>query len=575
MHIESVPNRNSHPTILLREGWREGKRVRKRTLANLTHWPAAQVEALRAVLAGKTLVSIEEVFVLERSLPHGHVEAVLSMIRKLGLERMLSSRRCRERDLVVAMLVSQLIHPSSKLATTRLWHTSTLAEELSVEDADEDALYEALDWLLARQKRIEGALARRHLSEGAVVLYDVSSSYYEGHTCPLVRYGHNRDRKKGTPIIVYGVMTDAQGCPVAVEVYPGNTGDPKTVPDQVETLRKRFGLSRVVLVGDRGMLTQTQIEHVKTYPGVGWISALRSPAIRKLVQSGALQMSLFDERNLAEIHSPDYPDERLVACMNPLLRQQRRRKREELLVMTEQALEKIVRDVARRTRTPLDRGQIGVKVGRVLNAYKVGKHFKTEIADGHFAWERDQASIHAEAALDGVYIVRTSESAERLSSEDAVRQYKSLSQVERLFRTLKSIDIRIRPIRHRTPSHVRGHIFLCLLAYYVEWHMRQALAPLLFDDEQLAVDRAVRDPVAPAEPSLASRKKKTARETKDGLSIHSFTTLLRSLATRCRHRCRMTSAPTGATLEQLTEPTPLQAKVSELLEVFPGRAQRS
>jgi transposase len=572
MHIESVPNRNSHPTVLLREGWREGQRVRKRTLANLTHWPAAQVEALRAVLAGKTVVSIEEVFVIERSLPHGHVEAVRSMIRKLGLERMLSSRRCRERDLVMAMLVSQLIHPSSKLATTRLWHTSTLAEELSVEDADEEALYEALDWLVARQKKIEDALARRHLSDGALVLYDVSSSYYEGRTCPLAQFGHSRDRKKGKPIIVYGVMTDGQGCPVAVEVYPGNTGDPKTVPDQVETLRQRFGLSRVVLVGDRGMLTQTQIKHLKSYPGVGWISALRSPAIRKLVQSGALQMSLFDERNLAEIHSPDYPDERLVACLNPLLREERRRKREELLVMTEQALEKIVGQVARRTRTPLDQGQIGLKVGKVLNAYKVGKHFKIEIADDYFAWERDEASIQAEAALDGVYIVRTSEPAERLSTEDAVRQYKSLSQVERLFRTLKGIDIRIRPIRHRTPAHVRAHIFLCMLAYYVEWHMREALAPLLFDDQELAAARTTRDPVAPARPSRSSHRKRTTRRIVDGLPVHSFTTLLKSLATQCRNRCRMASAPTGATLDQLTEPTPLQAKVSELIDAFPGSA---
>jgi transposase len=572
MHIERVPNRNSRPTILLREGWREEGRVRKRTLANLTNWPAHQVEALRRVLKGETLVSVDEAFTVERSLPHGHVEAVLDMVRRLGLEKLISSRRCRERDLVVGMLVEQLIHPCSKLATTRLWHATTLAEELSIGDADEDALYEALDWLLERQKRIESALARRHLEDGCLVLYDVSSSYYEGHTCPLVRYGHSRDQKKGKPIIVYGVMTDGVGRPVAVDVYPGNTGDPTTVPEQVEKLRTQFGLSRVVLVGDRGLLTQTQIKHLKAYPGVGWISALRSPAIRKLVESGALQMSLFDRQNLAEMISSEYPGERLVACMNPLLKEERGRKREELLGMTAAALDKIARDVARRTKKPLDRGEIGVKVGKVINTYKVGKHFKTRIEDGFFTWERDEASIQRESALDGIYVIRTSEPRERLSAEDAVRQYKSLSQVERLFRTLKGIDIRVRPIRHRTEAHVRAHILLCMLAYYVEWHMRQALAPLLFDDEHLATDRKVRDPVAPAVPSASARRKKAKRVADDGFPVHSFETLLQELGTRCRNRCRMKSVPTGATLDQITEATPLQARAMQLLGAFPGSA---
>jgi len=570
MHVERVPNRNSRPTILLREGWREEGRVRKRTLANLTHWPAHQVEALRRVLKGETLVSLQEAFIVERSLPHGHVDAVLAMMRRLGLEKLISSRRCRKRDLVLGMLVAQLIHPCSKLATTRLWHTTTLAEELSIGDADEDALYEALDWLLERQKRIEGALARRHLEESCLVLYDVSSSYYEGHTCPLVRYGHNRDRKKGKPIIVYGVMTDALGRPVAVDVYPGNTGDPTTIPEQVEKLRTRFGLSHVVLVGDRGMLTQTQIERLKEYPGVGWISALRSRAIRKLVESGVVQMSLFDHQNLAEMISPEYPGERLVTCMNPFLKEERRRKREDLLGMTAERLGKIARVVARRTKKPLDRGQIGVKVGKVINAYKVGKHFKTRIEDGFFSWERDEVSIQREAALDGIYVIRTSEPRERLSAEDTVRQYKSLSQVERLFRTLKGISIRVRPIRHRTEAHVRAHIFLCMLAYYVEWHMRQALAPLLFDDEQLATDRKIRDPVAPDEPSASARRKKAERVGDDGFPVHSFATLLQELGTRCRNRCRMRSVPTGATLEQITEATPLQARAMDLLAAFPG-----
>jgi len=569
MHIERVPNRNSHPTILLREGWREEGRVRKRTLANLTDWPAHQVEALRRVLKGEALVSLDEAFVVERSLPHGHVEAVLSVIRQLGLERMISSRRCRQRDLVIGMLVEQLIHPCSKLATTRMWHTTTLAEELSIGDADEDALYEALDWLLARQRRIEKKLAGRHLQDGSLVLYDVSSSYYEGHTCPLVRYGHNRDRKQGKPIIVYGVMTDAVGRPVATDVYPGHTGDPTTVVDQVEKLQTRFGLSRVVLVGDRGMLTQTQIEHLKAYPGVGWISALRSPAIRKLVESGALQMSLFDHQNLAETISPEYPGERLVACMNPLLKEERRRKREALIGMTSVALGKITRDVARRTKAPLGKDEIGLKVGKVINAYKVGKHFKLRIEDGSFSWERDEASIAREKILDGIYVIRTSEPRERLSAEDAVRQYKSLSQVERLFRTLKGIDLRIRPIRHRTEAHVRAHIFLCMIAYYVEWHMRQALAPLLFADEELAADRKVRDAVAPAKPSASARRKKVKRVGTDGLPVHSFETLLRELGTRCRNRCRMKSSPAGATMDQITERTALQARAAELLTALP------
>ena len=569
MHIERVPNRNSHPTILLREGWREGKRTCKRTLANLTDWPPAQIESLRRVLRGEALVSIEEVFAVERSLPHGHVEAVLGIVRKLGVEKMLSSRRCRERDLVLGMLVEQLIHPCSKLATTRMWHTTTLAEELSIGDADEDALYEALDWLLERQGRIEGKLAKRHLSEGGLVLYDVSSSYYEGHTCPLVRYGHNRDQKKGKPIVVYGVMTDPVGRPVAVDVYPGNTGDPTTVPDQVEKLRQRFGLSRVVLVGDRGMLTQTQIKHLKAYPGVGWISALRSPAIRKLVESGALQMSLFDHQSLAEIASPEYPGERLVACLNPLLRDERRRKREALLGMTAAALEKIAGQVARRTKKPFGKDEIGLKVGKIINRFKVGKHFQLRIEDGHFAWERDEAAIQREEALDGIYVIRTSEPRKRLSAEDAVRQYKSLSRVERLFRTLKGIDLQVRPIRHRTAAHVRAHIFLCVLAYYVEWHMRQALAPLLFDDEELETDRKVRDPVAPARASKSARRKKAKRVGSDGLPVHSFETLLRTLATQCRNRCRMVSLPSGATVDQVTEPTPLQVRARELLAVYP------
>src|SRR5512136_1835395 len=353
MFIESIPNRNSPPAILLREAWREGKKIRKRTIANLTNWPSEKVEALRCVLKNETLVASKEAFVIERSIPHGHVEAVLGAIKKLGLDGLIASTRCRERDLVVAMIAERLIHPCSKLATTRLWHTTTLAEELGVTEADEDDLYEAMDWLLARQDRIEKKLAARHLSEGCFVFYDVTSSYYEGRCCPLARYGHDRDGKKGRPIIVYGLMTDREGRPVTVEAYPGDTGDPSTVLEQAERLRERFGLRRLVLVGDRGMLTQTQIEKLQAYPGLGWISALRSHAIRDLVKGGFLQMSLFDQKDLAEIRSPDFPSERLVACYNPLLGEQRRRKRQELLEVTEKELKRIAKEVSRRTQTPL------------------------------------------------------------------------------------------------------------------------------------------------------------------------------------------------------------------------------
>jgi len=569
MYVETVPNRNSPPAVLLRESKRVGKKTHKRTLSNLSHWPAERVEALRRLLKGETLVPMDEVFTVEHSIPHGHVEAVLRTMRKLGLDRLIASRGCRERDLVIAMIAEQLIHPCSKLATTRLWHMTTLAEEVGVEDADEDELYDALDWLLARQVRIEKKLAGRHLGNGSLVLYDVTSSHYEGHTCPLVQFGRKRHSKPGKPIIVYGVLCDEEGRPVAADVYPGNTGDPTTVPDQVEKLRDRFGLSRVILVGDRGMLTETQIRHLKKHPGVGWISALRSPAIRKLVEGRDLQLSLFDEQNLAEITSPEYPGERLIVCKNPLLAEERRRKRKELVAMTEKELGRISREVARRTRKPLDEGEIGLKVGKVINHYKVGKHFKLTIEGGVFQWDRDEESIQQEAVLDGIYVIRTSEPEERLSAEDAVRSYKSLSQVERLFRTLKGIDLRIRPIRHRTEAHVRAHIFLCILAYYVEWHMREALRPLLFDDEELHEDRKTRDPVAPAEPSRSAKRKKSKKVTSDGLKIQSFETLIEALGMHCRNHCRMTSDPSGPTSIQHTQRNPLQERVFELLDLYP------
>ncbi len=569
MYIETVPNRNSPPAILLRDGWREGRKTKKRTLANLSDWPAHKVETLRRLLRDETLISPEDLFETERTLPHGHVEAILGTIRRLGLETIISARRCRERDLVVAMIAERLIRACSKLATTRHWHTTTLAEELSVQDASEDDLYAAMDWLLERKGRIEKKLAQRHLADGGTVLYDVTSSYYEGRTCPWAKFGHDRDGQKGLPIIVYGVMTDDAGRPVSVEVYAGNTGDPTTVADQADKLRQKFGLSSVVLVGDRGMLTQTQIKELKKHPGLGWITALRSAAIRKLVDSGALQLSLFDEKNLAEIASADFPGERLMVCYNPLLAAERRRKREELLQATEQRLAQLSAQVARRTRTPMKPAEIGVKAGKILGRYKVAKHFTLKIHDGGFEWARRQDSIRRESELDGMYVIRTSEPLQRLTAENAVRNYKSLSQVEHMFRCLKGLDLLVRPIRHRTEDRVPAHIFLCLLAYYVEWHMRQALAPLLFEDEELEKDRKRRDPVLPAKPSESVRMKKRTHLTPDGLTVHDFDSLLAELATRGRVIYRMKSNEIDLRIKQQPNLTPLQKRAYELLGLLP------
>jgi transposase len=569
MYIETVPNRNSRPAILLREGWREGKKTVKRTLANLSDWPLPKIEALRRVLRDEALVSPEDLLTTRQTLPHGHVEAILAMIHQLDLEAVISSKRCRERDLVVAMIVQRLIDPCSKLATTRAWHTTTLAEDRGVADATEDELYAAMDWLGERQERIEKKLAARHLTEGGLVLYDVTSSSYEGRTCPLAHFGHNRDGDKHLPIIVYGVMTDGEGRPVAVEVYPGNTGDPTTVGDQVEKLRQRFGLQRVVLVGDRGMLTQPQIDKLQQHPGCGWITALTSGAIRDLVAKGALQLSLLDQKNLAEITSPDFPGERLVVCHNPLLEEERARKRQALIEATEKSLTKIAKEVARRKQKPLTAAEIGLKVGKVLGRYKVGKHFDCQIGEGSFTCSRRQEAIDQETQLDGIYVLRTSEPVERLSAADTVRNYKSLAEVERAFRCLKGIDLLVRPIRHRTQERVPAHIFLCLLAYYVEWHLRRAWAPLLFEDEERREERKRRDPILPAQPSASAEVKKRSRQTVDGLPVHSFQTLLAELASRARVTYEIQSAEATLTCKQLPEPTPLQARAYALIRTFP------
>lgn len=573
MYIATVPNRNSPPAILLREGWREGNKTRQRTLANLSDWPQEKIETFRRLLRDEPLVSPHDLFTTQKSLPHGHVEAVMEMIGRLELDRLISAERCRERDLVVALIVQRLIDPCSKLATTREWHTTTLAEELGVAQASEDDLYEAMDWLLERQERIEKKLAARHLREGGLVLYDVSSSFYEGRTCPLAQLGHDRDGKKGLPIIVYGVMTNGEGCPVAVSVYAGNTGDPTTVADQIEKLRERFGLQRVVMVGDRGMLTQPQINKLKQHPGLGWITALTSTAIQELVKQGALQLSLLDQRNLAEITAPDYPGERLMVCHNPVLEEQRRRKREALLEATEKSLEKISKEVARRKKKPLTAAEIGVKVGKVLGRYKMGKHFECKIGESHFAWSRRAKSIEQEEKLDGIYVLRTSEPVERLSAEDTVRSYKSLAEVERAFRCLKGIDLLVRPIRHRSEDRVPAHIFLCVLAYYVEWHLRRAWAPLLFEDEERREERKHRDPVLSAQPSVSAQRKKRSHQTADGLPVHSFESLLRELASRARVtyalKPQKAEEKTNSTFQQVPEPTPVQARAYELIGMFP------
>lgn len=554
-----------YQTHLLRRTFRVGNQVRHETLGNISHLPPSLIDIIRRALAGETFLPATETFHVLRSLPHGHVEAVLGTVRRLELESLLSSKPCRERDLVLAMLVERLLDPASKLATTRLWHNSTLAEELSVQDANEDELYQALDWLLARQAQIEKKLAARHLHEGSEVLYDITSSYYEGRCCSLVRYGHNRDGKRDRPIIVYGVLTDTVGHPLSVEVYPGNTGDATTVPGQVKKLRERFGLSRVVLVGDRGMLTEKQIAQLKQHPELGWISALKAGAIRQLVEAGALQLSLFDQQNLVEIHTALYPDERLVACFNPLLAEERKRKREELLQATEKELEAIRQQVGRRKKKILRKEEIALKVGRVVNRFKMAKHFELTIEDGRFHAQRREEEIREEGLLDGVYVIRTSESKGNLSSPDVVRHYKNLANVERAFRCWKGMDIRVRPIYLRTEEHVRAHIFLCLLAYYVEWHMRAALAPLLFEEEELGEYRQQRDPVAPAEPSAAVQVKKQRKQTKEGFPVQSFSTLLQALATRCRNTCRVQATKEAPTFEQVTQATPLQARIFQLL----------
>jgi hypothetical protein len=572
MYIERVPNRNSPPAVLLRESYREGGRVKKRTLANLSHLSDATIEGLRRVLRGDTVVAPDDAFTIERSRPHGHVAAVVGAIKKLGLDRLLASRRSPERDRAVALIASRVLAPDSKLATARALDansaTSTLGEMLGLETVEAEDLYAAMDWLGDRQAKIEKALAKRHLHEGTLVLYDVSSSYFEGRSCPLAAIGHPRDKKKGKLQIVFGLLCNAEGCPVAVEVYAGNTGDPTTLKDQIEKVRTRFGLSRVVFVGDRGLLTSARIrEELAPVEGLDWVSALRTEQIRKLaLDGGPLQMSLFDKTDLAEITHPDFPGERLVACMNPLLAVERARKREDLLQATERELEKVATATRREKRALRGKDQIGLRVGKVIGRFKMAKHFELTITDTAFTYGRKQQAIDAEAALDGFYVLRTSVPKEVLGAEDTVRAYKDLAKVERAFRCLKTVDLHLRPIHHRLVPRVRAHVFLCVLAYYVEWHMRRAWAPLLFaeDDPQGAAERRG-SPVKPARRSASAEAKALTKKTSDGETVHRFRGLLEHLATLTKN----TIQPAGnlPSFDRLTVPTSLQQKAFDLLEV--------
>ena len=566
MYIATIPNRDSPPAILLREGYREGGKVKTRTLANLSKLPPEAIATLRQVLKGDKLIQADHAFEAITSQHHGHVQAVLDAMRRLGFAQLIASRPSRQRDLVVAMVAARILEPDSKLATTRWWNLTTLPTLLGVADADEGELYTAMDWLLQRQPFIEKKLAARYLHNDGMALYDLSSSYFEGVTCPLAALGHNRDGKKGKLQVNYGLLTDTRGVPVAVSVFKGNTGDPTTLLPQVDKVRKDFGIKRFVLVGDRGMIAQKQVDALRKFDGVDWVAALRPEAIRKLLDGGALQLGLFDERNLFELVHPDFPDERLVACRNPELAKRRAHKRTSLIEATAKELEKVRRMVERgRLR---GQGDIGVRAGKVVNKYKVAKHFRLTIEDTRFDFEIDTDKVAAEAALDGIYVLRTSLSEERMSAEETVRSYKRLTQVERAFRSFKTVDLEIRPIHHRLENRVRSHIFLCMLAYYVQWHMLQAWRPLLFCDEDQQA-KATRDPVAPAKRSKAALRKAHFKTLDDGSEVHSFHTLLKLLSGIVRNVCRIPDAPPDApTFDVVTTPSAKQQRACQLLETI-------
>jgi len=562
MHVAKIERRHGERVYtywLVRRSVREGKRVRHETVANVSKLPAAAIEALRRALAGEALVAAGELFTTERSLPHGHVRAVLQMAGRLGLARLLDRAPSRERALVLAMVVQRLLAPGSKLACARQLSQSTLADELGLGEVDADELYGALDWLGERQQRIEARLARRHLADGAHVLYDVSSSYFEGRTCPLLQLGYSRDGRRGMLQIIYGLLCDREGRPVAIEVFPGGLHDDKTLPAQIAKLRRRFGFTTLVLIVDRGMATRANLQTLAAEPGIGWVTALKAPQLKRLVKQGSLQLSLFDEQNLGEITSLDYPGERLVVCRNPLVAAERARKRDDLLAATEAALAPIKERVD--AGTLAGAAQIALAVGQVINKRKVKKHLQLVIADNRFAYARKQEQIDEEAALDGFYVLRTNLAEQTLTAPDVVRSYKQLAHAERAFRTLKSPELEIRPIRHRREDRVRAHAFLCLLAYYLEWHLRQAWAPLLFQDEQPPL---AADPVAKAERSPAATRKASTHKTSDGDTCHSFTSLLAELALIVRNTNRVRD--TQATFDTVTQPNLTQTRALELLE---------
>jgi transposase len=566
MHIHVIPNRDSPPTVLLRESYRDGKTVKKRTLANLSALPADQIELIRQVLRGEKLVAPASLFEIDASRHHGHVQAVWLAMQRLGLAQLLSTRPCAERQRVLAMIAARILSPHSKLATTRWWDTTTLPELFELDACDEQALYAAMDWLLERQDAIQGKLAQRHLQPGGLVLYDLSSSYFEGSTCELAALGYNRDGKRGKLQVNYGLLTDARGVPVAISVFEGNTADADTFMPQLAQLRERFGIDEMVLVGERGMIAQTHIDALRAEAGLQWITALKSGSLRVLASEGALQLGLFDERNLFEFTHADYPGERLVACRNPELAKRRAHKRQALLEATVALLEPIRLRVAAGRLKGQDR--IGLCVGKVLNRYKVGKHFDLVIGDASFEYTINEARVAQEATLDGIYVIRTAVPQERMGSDDVVRNYKSLSQVEQAFRSMKTVDLEVRPIYHRLADRVRAHLLLCMLAYYVKWHMMQAWRPLLFADEEQAA-KAQRDPVAPARRSASALRKVSNRTLEDGTCVHSFDSLLHHLSTIVRNACHHPGASAHeATFTLDTAPDAKQLQALELLKTI-------
>ena len=578
-HVAKIISRRKgkeYVSYLIRRTYREGGKVRHETLANLSHLPLATIELIRGSLQGKTYLEAQGDFTVVRSFLHGHVAAVLGTLRKIGLDKMIGSTRSRERALVLSMISSRILDPDSKLSVARELQgetaTTTLGAALGVEGADEDDLYEAMDWLLERQARIEKRLAAKHLSEGSLVLYDLSSSYYTGSHCSLARFGHNRDRKKGFPQINYGLLCNREGIPVATEVFPGDQGDPSTLGTQIEKIRNRFHIRRVIFVGDRGMITDARLEkEIKPVEGLDWITALRAPAIKRLAEQKVLQPSLFDKRDLAEIESPDFPGERLIACYNPLLGYERTQKREDLLQATERELEKVAQATRREKRALRGKDRIGLRVGRVLHRFKMGKHFKIRITEESFSFERNEKTIRAEEALDGIYIIRTSVPEETMGAENVVKAYKGLDVVERAFRSLKTLDLKVRPIYHRKENRVRAHIFLCMLAYYVEWHMKKALAPILFqEDDPEGAESLRRSIVAPAQRSEMAKRKARTKKTKDGLPVMSFQGVLKILGSLVRNRIQAGKGGEDSSkkeFELVTTPNRIQRKALDLLGV--------